>query len=98
MHQKQDIFYIETNQGVLQSKNLILATGAFQSPRVPAFSKELSGDIYQLHSSQYKNPSQLKEGNILVVGEGNSGSQIAVELSKEKDTYLAISKIYPIYL
>lgn len=92
VQQKQDVFYIETNQGVLQSKNLILATGAFQSPRVPVFSKELSGDINQLHSSQYKNPSQLKEGNVLVVGGGNSGSQIAVELSKKKDTYLAISK------
>ncbi|MFY3792715.1 flavin-containing monooxygenase [Ureibacillus sp. MALMAid1270] len=89
---KQDIFYIETNQGVFQSKNLIIATGAFQTPRIPAFSKGLSGDIKQLHSSQYKNPSQLKEGNVLVVGGGNSGAQIAVELSKEKETYIAISK------
>ncbi|KGR73634.1 flavin-containing monooxygenase [Ureibacillus manganicus] len=89
---KQGIFYIETNQGVIHSKNLISATGAFQTPRIPAFSKELSKDINQLHSSQYKNPSQLIEGNVLVVGGGNSGAQIAVELSKEKETYLAISK------
>lgn len=89
---QDDIFYIETNQGILQSKNLIIATGAFQTPRIPAFSKKLSSDINQLHSSHYKNPSQLKEGNVLVVGGGNSGAQIAVELSKEKETYLAISK------
>ncbi|KGR89281.1 oxidoreductase [Ureibacillus massiliensis 4400831 = CIP 108448 = CCUG 49529] len=91
--QHQDgIFYIETLQGILQSKNLIIATGAFQTPRIPAFSQKLSSDINQLHSSQYKNPVQLKEGNVLVVGGGNSGAQIAVELSKEKETYLAISK------
>lgn len=89
---QDDIFYIETNQGILQSKNLIIATGAFQTPRIPAFSKNLSSDINQLHSSQYKNPSQLKEGNVLVVGGGNSGAQIAVELAKETETYIAISQ------
>ncbi len=89
---KDNIFYIETNQGVFQTKNLIIASGAFQSPRIPSFSKQLSNDINQLHSSQYKNPGQLEEGNVLVVGGGNSGAQIAVELSKEKETYLAVSK------
>ncbi|MFY3790284.1 flavin-containing monooxygenase [Ureibacillus sp. MALMAid1270] len=89
---QDDIFYIETNQGILQSKNLIIATGAFQTPRIPAFSKKLSSDINQLHSSHYKNSTQLKEGNVLVVGGGNSGAQIAVELSKETETYIAISQ------
>ena len=89
---KQNIFFIHTNQGDYKSKNLVIATGAFQTPIVPAFSKELSKDVFQIHSSQYKNPNQLKEGNVLVVGGGNSGAQIAVELSKEKETYLAISK------
>lgn len=90
--QKDTIFYIETDQGVFQSKNLIIATGAFQSPKIPLFSKNLSKDIHQLHSSQYRNPEQLRDGNVLVVGGGNSGAQIAVELSQVKETYLAISK------
>lgn len=87
-----EIFTIKTGTENFQSKNLIVATGPFQTPRIPSFSKKLSKDILQLHSSQYKNPSQLIEGNVLVIGGGNSGAQIAVELSKEKETSLAISK------
>ncbi|MFJ8235628.1 flavin-containing monooxygenase [Ureibacillus sp. NPDC094379] len=87
-----EIFTIKTDTEVFQSKNLIVATGPFQTPRIPSFSKKLSKGIHQLHSSQYKNPSQLIEGNVLVIGGGNSGAQIAVELSKEKETYLSISK------
>ncbi|MEH7391937.1 SidA/IucD/PvdA family monooxygenase [Bacillus sp. JJ1474] len=56
---------------------------------IPAFSKELQDDVIQLHSSQYKKPKQLKEGNVLVVGGGNSGAQIAVELSESHPTYLS---------
>lgn len=89
---RENIFIIETNQGLYKSKNLIIATGALQTPRIPPFSKELSKDIKQYHSSHYKNPSQLTEGNVLVVGGGNSGAQIAVELSKTTETYLAVSK------
>lgn len=85
-------FYVETSQGTLKSKNVVIATGAFQYPNIPELSKELSKDIYQIHSSQYKNSNQLIEGNVLIVGGGNSGAQIAVELSKEKETYLAVSK------
>ncbi|SOC05789.1 putative flavoprotein involved in K+ transport [Ureibacillus xyleni] len=92
VEQKEGIFHIETNQGVFQSHNLIIATGAFQTPYIPAMSKNISKEVVQLHSTQYRNPSQLRDGNVLVVGGGNSGAQIAVELSKERKTYLAISK------
>ncbi len=91
VQQTGDGFYVETTQGVYESKNVIVATGAFQYPRIPQFANELSKEIYQVHSSQYKNPNQLIKGNVLIVGGGNSGAQIAVELSKEKETYLAIS-------
>lgn len=91
MQHQQDLFTIETNQGIVQSKQVIVATGAFQSPRIPSFSRNITNDVFQIHSSQYKNPAQLKEGNALVVGGGNSGAQIAYELSKERETFLAIS-------
>jgi putative flavoprotein involved in K+ transport len=52
----------------------------------------LSYDVLQLHSSQYKRSKQLRDGAVLVVGGGNSGSQIAVELSKERKTYLSVSQ------
>lgn len=85
-------FCVETTKGTFNTTNIVVATGPFQKKRVPAFSSFLSENIVQLHSSEYKNISQLQKGNVLVVGGGNSGAQIAVELSEEKDTYLAVSK------
>mgnify|MGYP001120022815 CR=1 FL=1 len=88
----EDTFLIKTNQQEYKAKNVVIATGPFQTPIIPAFSKTLPSTINQLHSSQYKHPKQLAEGNVLVVGGGNSGAQIAYELSKERETYLAVSK------
>ncbi|MCP3740365.1 flavin-containing monooxygenase [Rossellomorea sp. BNER] len=87
-----DIFSITTNVGVLQSKAIVVATGPFQKKLIPEVSQNLSKEVLQLHSSEYRNPIQLQEGNVLVVGGGNSGAQIAVELSRKLKTYLAISK------
>lgn len=84
-----DFFSLETNKGVVEARTLVVATGPFHTPRIPSFSKKLSKDIVQLHSSSYKNPSQLKDGNVLVVGAGNSGAQIAVELANTHKTYLS---------
>ncbi|MEG7357377.1 NAD(P)/FAD-dependent oxidoreductase [Bacillus inaquosorum] len=84
-------FLIKTNGEEYQTKNLIIATGPFHTPNIPSISKDLANNINQLHSSQYKNSKQLVPGNVLVVGGGNSGAQIAVELSKERVTYLACS-------
>lgn len=85
-------FFVMTTCGTFTATNIVVATGSFQTKRIPSFSKSLNETILQFHSSEYKNPSQLQEGNVLVVGGGNSGAQIAVELSAEKDTYLAVSK------
>ncbi|MEK4029973.1 NAD(P)/FAD-dependent oxidoreductase [Pseudobacillus sp. FSL P4-0506] len=85
-------FSIKTNREEFKATNVVVATGPFQKPRIPDFAKNLSVDIIQLHSSQYKNPADLQKGTVLVVGGGNSGAQIAVELSKERETYLSISQ------
>ncbi|RJS56629.1 oxidoreductase [Bacillus subtilis] len=82
-------FLIKTNQQEYQAENLVIAAGPFHIPNIPSVSKDLADHIHQLHSSQYKHPKQLVPGNALVVGGGNSGAQIAVELSKERVTYLA---------
>ncbi|MFD2442451.1 flavin-containing monooxygenase [Bacillus sp. CGMCC 1.16607] len=92
VYKEGGIFYIQTGQSVIQAKRVIIATGPFQTPRIPTFSKKLPQEIVQLHSSQYKNSSQLKEGSVLVVGGGNSGTQIAVELSKTHDTFLSVGQ------
>ncbi|WP_432359758.1 flavin-containing monooxygenase [Sporosarcina sp. UB5] len=89
---KEEGFCVETTKGMFYTSNVVVAIGPFQKKRIPAYSALLSENIIQLHSSEYKNPIQLKKGNVLVVGGGNSGAQIAVELSEERETYLAISK------
>ncbi|AOO60509.1 MULTISPECIES: flavin-containing monooxygenase [Bacillus amyloliquefaciens group] len=89
-------FLIKTNREEYQTKNLVVAAGPFHTPNIPSISKDVAGHIRQLHSSQYKHSKKLAPGNVLVVGGGNSGAQIAVELSKERVTYLACSK-KPVY-
>lgn len=83
-------FELTTNKGKYRARNIVVATGPFQHPNIPGFSKNLSSNIFQLHSSEYKNPSQLKEGTTLVVGGGNSGAQIATEIAEERTVYLSV--------
>ena len=77
----QDGFLIHTNNGTWKSRNVIVATGYCQYPKMPEFSKSISSDIVQMHSSQYRNPA-LIPGAVLVVGCGHSGSQIAEEINR----------------
>lgn len=74
---------------LIEAENVIVATGAFQRPRVPAISARLSPRIHQLHSSEYRNPFELPGGPVLVVGAGNSGAQIALELAQSRKVWLA---------
>jgi len=62
---------------------------SFQVPRVPAFAAELDPAIVQLHSNEYRSPSQLREGGVLIVGAGNSGAEIARELAPLHPTWLS---------
>jgi putative flavoprotein involved in K+ transport len=61
------------------ARNVVIATGVFRRPRVPEFAGALDPGIVQLHSSEYRNPSQLQDGPVLVVGASHSGSDIAFE-------------------
>ncbi len=72
-----------------EAESVIVATGPFQRPRVPAFATQLAPTIHQLHSSEYRNPFDLPAGSVLVVGAGNSGAQIAVELARFRKVWLA---------
>jgi len=84
-----DGFMLETPNGRLEAARVVVATGAFQNPRVPAFARELDPGIVQLHSVDYRNPSQLREGGVLVVGVGNSGADISMEVVRTHPTWLA---------
>jgi putative flavoprotein involved in K+ transport len=74
---------------LLEADNVVVATGPFQRPRVPGVSTQLSQHIHQLHSSAYRNPFELPDGPVLVVGAGNSGAQIALEVARHRKTWLA---------
>jgi putative flavoprotein involved in K+ transport len=78
-------FSIKTNKDSYFSKNVIVATGSFQNPYIPSFAKDFPSSIFQIHSSGYKNPGQLKDSNTLVVGAGSSGLQISTEIAEEKN-------------
>jgi putative flavoprotein involved in K+ transport len=78
---EKDRYILLSNAGRFEATNVVVATGWLRQPVIPRFSMELDPQIVQLHSSTYKNPNNLPKGNVLVVGDGNSGAEIAVELS-----------------
>jgi len=84
-----DRFEVRSGQHTLVAENVVVATGAFNNPRVPSFARELDKSIVQLHSKQYRSPSQIQKGAVLVVGAGNSGAEIAIELARHHDTWLS---------
>jgi putative flavoprotein involved in K+ transport len=83
-------FHAETSQGTIDATYVVAATGPFQRPVIPPLVPDDAG-IHQLHSSGYKNPSQLPDGGVLVVGAGSSGTQIAEELLRSgRKVYLSV--------
>jgi putative flavoprotein involved in K+ transport len=83
-------FIVETSQGTIEADNLIAATGPFQKPLIPEAVPEDAG-VMQIHSSGYRNPQQLPDGAVLVVGAGSSGAQIAEELARSgRKVYLSV--------
>jgi putative flavoprotein involved in K+ transport len=89
LSRERDRFIITSGSRRFEAKHVVVATGAYQVPKIPAFADELHSSIMQLHSSQYRHPSQLQEGAVLVVGAGNSGAEIAFEVSRTHPTYLS---------
>jgi putative flavoprotein involved in K+ transport len=82
----------DTDDMTLRARNVVLATGPYQRPKVPAASGLLPSHIQQLHSLNYRRPSQLADGAVLVVGTGQSGTQIAEELHQAgREVHLAVS-------
>ena len=83
-------FTIETSEGVIQANRVVTATGPFQRPVIPPIAPK-DENITQIHSAAYRNPQQLPEGAVLVVGAGSSGVQIADELQRSgRKVYLSV--------
>jgi putative flavoprotein involved in K+ transport len=87
-----DGYLVEADARTFNAANVVLATGAYPKPKLPTVSAALSGDIYQMHTSEYRNPQALPPGAVLVVGTGQSGCQIAEELHESgRQVYLSTS-------
>ena len=71
------------------AENVVLATGPFQRPHVPDFADQLDPRTMRMHSSVYGNPGELPPGDVLVVGAGNSGADIALELARDRHVFLS---------
>jgi putative flavoprotein involved in K+ transport len=84
-----DRYVVAAGARRFQADHVVVAAGAYQRPRIPAFAAELDPGIVQLHSSDYRAPSQLREGGVLVVGAANSGVEIALEVSGDHRTWLS---------
>jgi len=84
-----DRYVLRSGGRRFEAERVVVATGANQVPKIPAFADELDSSIVQLHSGLYRRPSQLEEGAVLVVGVGNSGAEIAFEVSRTHPTYLS---------
>jgi putative flavoprotein involved in K+ transport len=84
-----DRYVVAAGKNRLEADHVVVAAGAYQRPRIPTFAAELDPGILQLHSSQYRDPSQLREGGVLVVGAANSGAEIALEVSRDHRTWLS---------
>ena len=83
-------FTIETSQGVIEASRVVAPTGPFQRPVIPPIAPQ-DTQLLQIHSADYRNPGQLPEGAVLVVGAGSSGVQIADELQRSgKQVYLSV--------
>jgi len=84
-----DRFVVTADDLRIEAQNVVVAMANYQHPRRPAFAADLNPGIVQLHSHDYRNPSQLKDGGVLIVGVGNSGADIGIELARSHKTCIS---------
>jgi putative flavoprotein involved in K+ transport len=82
-------FRVETTRGAYEADQVVVAAASYQKPRVPEFASDLAADVVQMHSHEYRNSAQLPDGAVLLVGAGNSGAEIAMDLAQTHEVYLS---------
>jgi putative flavoprotein involved in K+ transport len=86
-------YLLTTNNGAIEAANVVIATGPYQLPVIPAMSAHVPNNIFQVHSNAYRNPAQLPPGAVVVVGSGASGCQIADDLNQSgREVYLSVGR------
>jgi putative flavoprotein involved in K+ transport len=81
LFRRDGAFVVQTSAGEIEADQVVVAMASYQRHKLPAFAPELGPEIVQLHSCDYRNPGQLRDGGVLIVGAGNSGAEIAKELA-----------------
>jgi putative flavoprotein involved in K+ transport len=89
LHKADGRFRVETTGPAYEADRIVVAAASYQKPRVPEFAHKLAPDVVWMHSHAYRNSAQLPDGPVLLIGAGNSGAEIAMELSRTHDVYLA---------
>jgi len=84
-----DRYVVAAGDSRILADHVVVASGAHHKPRIPAFAVDLDPRILQLDPNRYRDPSQLPAGGVLVVGAGNSGAEIAFEVSRTHPTWLS---------
>ena len=84
-----DRFVATSGSERFESEQVVVAMANYQVPRIPSFAHELDPAILQFHSHTYRNPSQLREGGVLVVGAGNSAADIGLEVARTRPTWMS---------
>jgi putative flavoprotein involved in K+ transport len=90
VRRKNGRYRVELDDRVYEADQVVIATGPFQTPFVPALAEQVPDEVVQLHSTGYRSPASLPDGRILVVGGGNTGFQIADELAGSREVHLSI--------
>lgn len=89
LHARDGHFVVSAGDRTFEADNVVVASGGFQTPFVPVFAEQLDDSIVQLHSTGYRNQTQLQPGGVLVVGAGNSGAEVAIESAAGHSTWLS---------
>jgi putative flavoprotein involved in K+ transport len=87
---ESDTFVLRLDGRTIEADQVVVATGPFQAPRLPDFARKLAPAVFQAHSADYRAPTDVPQGTVLVVGGGNTGYQIARELSTTHHVHLAV--------
>jgi putative flavoprotein involved in K+ transport len=90
LRREGDAFVLDAGEKRIVAEQVVVATGPFQVPNVPALAGGLSAEVFQTHSTGYGRPADVPEGRVLVVGGGNTGFQIAKELAASREVHLAV--------
>ena len=91
LEKKNGVYMAHTKDEIIHAAQVIVANGPFHKPLIPKYADRLSTTVSQLHSSNYKNLSQMPNGDVLIVGGGNSGAQLAIELAHDHYVTVAAS-------